>query len=286
MQKVIFIFILIIQASVADCQTDVNDSLTKNNSNYLQPMIVGHRGGFDANLPENSITMFDFTYENACRKPIAIEFDIRESVSGSLYIMHDLTVDRTTNGTGKISELTDIYINTLFLKDRKGNLTTGRVPLFSEVLQHFKDKNCMLMLDVKGQIYPKVIRMVEKMKMESKCILLTFNQNNTKLVKETIGKILISALVQNNTDWETLLKLQIPNQQLIIYISEETPSELINKIYQSKVQLMADVSESIRNDSKHYDPEYYLSYSAKMKLGIMITDYPVYVNEFFCNYRE
>jgi len=286
MQKVIFIFILIIQASVANCQTDVNDSQTKNNANHIQPMIVGHRGGFDANLPENSITMFDFTYENACRKPIAIEFDIRESVSGSLYIMHDLTVDRTTNGTGKISELTDIYINTLFLKDRKGNLTTGRVPLFSEVLQHFKDKNCMLMLDVKGQIYPKVIRMVEEMKMESKCILLTFNQNNTKLVKETTGKILISALVQNNTDWETLLKLQIPNQQLIIYISKETPSELINKIYQSKVLLMADMSESIRNDSKHYDPEYYRSDSAKMKLDIMITDYPVYVNELFCKHTE
>jgi len=59
-----------------------------------------------------------------------------------------------------------------------------KIPLFSDVLMHFQDKNIKLMLDVKGNIYPKVIRIVSEMKMESKCILLTFNQYNTCLVKD------------------------------------------------------------------------------------------------------
>jgi glycerophosphoryl diester phosphodiesterase len=246
------------------------------------PLIVGHRGGFDSKLPENSISLFNFTYENACSKPIGIEFDIRESASGSLFILHDSTVDRTTNGTGKIALLNDSYIGMLFLKDRNGNVTKEKIPLFSEVLRHFQGKNIMLMLDVKGKIYPKVIRMVEEMGMASKCILLTFNQINTRLVKETTGIILISALVRNKADWESLLKQQIPSQQLIAYANKETPLDLISEISQNKVMVMADMSENIYNNSQHFDPEYYRNYLTRMNLGIIITDYPLHVNKLFC----
>jgi hypothetical protein len=150
------------------------------------------------------------------------------------------------------------------------------------VLKHFQDKNIVLMLDVKGKIYPKVIRLVSEMKMESKCILLTFNQNNTKLVMENTDKIMISALVENNSDWESILKLQIPDQQLIAYVSKETPLDLINEIYKTKVLVMTDMSESIYNNSKQYVPGYYKDFLKKKHLGIMITDYPLFVNKIFC----
>jgi len=282
MQKILF---LIVINSIALCcfgQSGMNITDKKSNPEHAHPLVVGHRGGFDSSLPENSIGLFDFTYENACSKPIGIEFDIRESASGSLFIMHDSTVDRTTKGIGKINSLKDDYIKTLFLKDRNGNLTNGKIPMFSEVLQHFKDKNIMLMLDVKGKIYPEVIKMVVDMKMESKCILLTFSQNNTKLVKESTGTILISALIVNKAGWQSILNLQIPARQLIAYVNKETPQEVKNEILQNNVLVMTDISESIYNNSKHYEPEYYKNILAKMQLGIMITDYPVFVNKLFC----
>jgi len=286
MRKLVFVFVLCLHVLSGFCQSDVNAGENQILADNAQSLIVGHRGGFDSKLPENSIANFDFTFINACSKPIAIEFDIRESASGSLYIMHDSTVDRTTNGNGKIADLADRYIETLFLKDRDGNLTTEKIPLFSEVLSHFKDKNIMLMLDVKGKIYPKVIRMVEEMKMESKCILLTFHPNNTKLVKEITDKILISALVVNSSDWESILKLQIPSRQLIAYVSKETPHEVISEICQSKVLVMTDMSESINNRSNLYSPEYYRHFPIEMQLGIVITDYPVYVNKLFCKEQK
>jgi glycerophosphoryl diester phosphodiesterase len=270
-KKIILLFVLIIHAIFADCQSGINN-----------PLIVGHRGGFDASLPENSIAMFDFTFHNACRQPIAVEFDIRESATGSLYLMHDSTVDRTTNGSGKINLLPDSYIKTLFLKDRNGETTKEKIPLFADVLQHFKDKNIILMLDVKGKIYQKVISQVSDMKMESKCILLTFNQSNTKLVKENTSEILISALVITKEDWESLNELQIPVKQLIAYVSNETPPELISEICRNKVRVMTDMSEGIYNNSKPYDPDYYREVLEKIHLGIIISDYPVVVNRLFC----
>jgi len=282
MQKTIFLFILLIQVYSVHSQPGTNTEKMKTRINQSRPFIVGHRGGFDTSLAENSMAMFDFTFSNACFKPIAIEFDIRKSASGSLFIMHDSNVGRTTNGQGEIVLLTDSYIKTLLLKDRNGNLTTEKVPLFKDVLLHFKDQDIVLMLDVKGNIYPEVIELVTQLHMESKCIILTFNQENTRLVMETTKDIMISALVQKRADWEYLLKLQIPGQQLIAYVNSETPPELITEINNSNVLLMTDMSESIRNNSKQFDSDYYKSVLSKMHLGIMITDYPLHVNKLFC----
>lgn len=282
MKKIIFVFLISLEALAGLSQTDLNKLSESVLSHQKVPLIVGHRGGYEADLPENSLSLFDYTYNNSCRNHIAVEFDIKQSASGSLFVLHDSTVDRTTNGSGRISQLTDSYINTLFLKDANGNITKDRIPLFSDVLKHFKDKNVMLMLDVKGKICSEVISIVEDIKMESKCIILTFNQSNTRFVKETTDKILISALVRNKTEWESLLKLHIPSQQLLAYVNKETPLDLINEICQSEVKVMTDMSENIFNNSQHFEPEYYRNFLTKMKLEIMITDYPVYVNKLFC----
>ena len=42
-----------------------------------------------------------------------IEFDVRQSADGVLYVIHDDTVDRTTNGTGLIAEMTSEQIDGL-----------------------------------------------------------------------------------------------------------------------------------------------------------------------------
>lgn len=274
----LFTIILFLPLAANVCGQTGNKSLLK----YSTPLVVGHRGGFDAVLPENSIPMFEYTHEKACRKPVGIEFDIRESASGSLYIMHDSTVDRTTNGTGKITVLTDAYLESLSLRDRNGKLTATKIPLFSEVLDYFRDKNIILMLDVKGNLYPKVIDMVVQKHMQEKCILLTFSIMNTELVKETTKEIMISALVQDQRDWESICKLQIPSKQLIAYLNRNAPAELVNEIKHRNVTLMTDVSEGLRNKGKWYDAGYYSDFAASLHLGIIISDYPVYVSNTFC----
>lgn len=276
MKTLIPVFLILVLSSSLSAQTGINPLLM-----YSTPLAVGHRGGFDVSLPENSISMFEYTYENADRKPIGIEFDIRESVSGSLFIMHDSTVDRTTNGNGKITLLTDAYLESLFLRDRNGNLTKEKIPMFIDILDHFKDNNIILMLDIKGNIYPKVIDLVVQKHMQAKCILLTFSEKNASLVKDRTKEIMISALVQSKAGWESLNKLRIPVNQLIAYINRDAPADLITEIENSKVTLMTDVSEGIRNSGKCYETGYYRDLAASLHLGILICDYPQYVNKIF-----
>lgn len=247
-----------------------------------KPLIVGHRGGYDTILPENSIAMFDFTALKACFQPIAVEFDLRRSANGSLFVMHDQSVDRTTNGNGKISQLSDGYLKTIFLKDRNEKITNEKIPLFSELLARFQDKNIILMLDCKDDVFPEAIKMVSDMKMGSKCIFLTFNLKDTKLVHEQSTGIFISALVKTNADWDSLTKLRVPCRYLIAYVTRETPQELVREISRTNVRVMTDISECIYNNSQPYDTNYYRNLLVERYLDIIISDFPLFVNKAFC----
>ena len=282
MQKLFSIFCFLFLAIKATCQTGADIQLTFIPTDLNGPLFVGHRGGFDSSLPENSISNFDFTFANACQVPVGIEFDIRKSASGSLFIMHDSTVDRTTNGTGNVSNLADSYLESLFLRGNNGILTKEKVLHFMDILQHFQSKNIVLMLDVKGNIFENVISMVKQMNMESQCILLTFNKKNTQLAKSLTDKMMISALVENAEDWQSIKGLHIGADQLIAYIGAETPAGIINDIHANKVLLMTDMSKSIRNKSKRYESEYYSNFILKMQLDILISDYPLFVSRLFC----
>ncbi|MGA1819881.1 MAG: glycerophosphodiester phosphodiesterase [Thermoplasmatota archaeon] len=91
---------------------------------------IGHRGAA-FHEPENTMRSFRRAVELGADM---IELDVRLCGSGEIVILHDETVDRTTNGSGKVSDLS--------LRELKG-LDAGsgeRVPLLTEVLDEFRGK--------------------------------------------------------------------------------------------------------------------------------------------------
>ncbi|MBL4701498.1 hypothetical protein JYU15_00995 [bacterium AH-315-I18] len=73
------------------------------------PIICAHRGASGTH-PENTAAAFDEALGVGAQM---IEFDVRRTRDGNFVIVHDPTVDRTTDGNGAISELTFDYIRSL-----------------------------------------------------------------------------------------------------------------------------------------------------------------------------
>jgi glycerophosphoryl diester phosphodiesterase len=65
-------------------------------------IITGHRGSLGSE-PENTLRSFRQAVADGCDE---IELDLRVTSDGELIVLHDATVDRTTNGTGPVAELT------------------------------------------------------------------------------------------------------------------------------------------------------------------------------------
>lgn len=72
-------------------------------------IIVCHRGAC-RKAPENTIAALDGAIDLGAD---AVEFDIRTSKDDVLYVIHDEAVDRTTNGTGRVADLTSLQIDRL-----------------------------------------------------------------------------------------------------------------------------------------------------------------------------
>ena len=90
-----------------------------------------HRGE-NARYPENTLPAFQEALRLGAQQ---IEFDVSRTKDGHLIIMHDLTVDRTTNGSGLVSEMTLEEIRKLdagIKKDAK--FADTKVPTFEEVM--------------------------------------------------------------------------------------------------------------------------------------------------------
>lgn len=95
------------------------------------PQIVGHRGArFEA--PENTLPGFRYALDLGVT---AVEFDVHLSADGELVVIHDPTVDRTTNGTGAVAEMTLAELQALDARSIHPDWPEPcRVPTFGEVL--------------------------------------------------------------------------------------------------------------------------------------------------------
>ncbi|PAT06342.1 glycerophosphodiester phosphodiesterase [Corynebacterium hadale] len=116
------------------------------------PWIAAHRGQW-RDFPENSIPGFLAAIRDGAN---ILETDIRRTADGHLVLMHDPTVDRTTNGTGEVADLTLEQIKQLRLRQSLGNgpsaITSYEVPTLDELLDAVKGENVLIDLD-KGWDY-------------------------------------------------------------------------------------------------------------------------------------
>ena len=99
-------------------------------------LVIAHRGAWLVQ-PENSIKAIE---ECIAIGVDIVEFDVRKTKDGKLVVIHDTTVDRTTNGTGKVAELTFEEIRNLYLKDSTGKLTKCKIPTFEEAMRATKGR--------------------------------------------------------------------------------------------------------------------------------------------------
>ncbi len=145
----------------------------------LTPMqAIAHRGGL-AYKPENTLSAF----QNAIDQGVDwLEFDVQMTKDGALVVIHDETVDRTTNGTGAVRDLTLEQIRSL---DAGGG---QKVPTFDEVLQLAKTAGVNILPETKSaHLYPgmevKLMQALEQADYLDHTIIQSFEAPSLELLR-------------------------------------------------------------------------------------------------------
>lgn len=111
------------------------------------PAIAAHRGQW-RKAPENSVAAVVHAVEDGAE---IVEIDVQRTLDGELVLMHDATVDRTTDGTGRVDEMTLAEIQGLRLREGQGNgpapVTGHAVPTLADVLDAVRGMDVILNLD-------------------------------------------------------------------------------------------------------------------------------------------
>ena len=111
------------------------------------PLIEAHRGD-SANAPENTLAAFRRALDLGVA---SIELDIHPSRGGALMVIHDDTVDRTTDDSGRVSEMTVAELRRLDAGTWFDPAFAGeRIPRLSEVLQLVAPTRTSLNLEIKA----------------------------------------------------------------------------------------------------------------------------------------
>lgn len=137
-------------------------------------MVVAHRGCW-SNAPENSIAAI----ENCIRLGAdMVEIDVRNTADGALVLMHDTTIDRTTNGSGKVSDISFDALRALKLRQGAGGakaaLTEAQVPTLEEALLAARGR-ILVNLDLKVENEAEVFALVEKLGMNGQILMKLYD---------------------------------------------------------------------------------------------------------------
>lgn len=165
--------------------------------------IFAHRG-FSGKYPENTMLAFQKAYEVGCD---GIELDVQMTKDGVLVIMHDETIDRTTNGTGNLRDYTyeelcqfDCY--GMF----KGEYAFQKIPTLREYLEWVKPTGLLTNIELKNSVYyyerleEKVFEMVKELKMEDKILFSSFNLVSVLKCKKMMPKVPAGFLTETKVD--------------------------------------------------------------------------------------
>ncbi len=178
----------------------VNCSEVEKDNNQLK--IIAHRGG--SNLaPENTLAAF----KKAINLDVdMIEIDVHLSKDSNIIVIHDKTIDRTTDGTGEIKNMTldeikkydaGSWFNESFQDER--------VPTLDETFNAIKGQT-ILLIEIKDgdERYPglekRVVESIHKHNANTWTVVQSFNKNSILRVKKMDPLIITYYLVSSEFD--------------------------------------------------------------------------------------
>ncbi len=148
----------------------------------MRPIICAHRGN-SAHCPENTLAAIASAADLAA--PMT-EIDVRRTADGQVVLMHDETVDRTTDGSGPVSGLSLAETRGLDAGSWKGPEFAGeRVPTLAETLDLCRRRDMFLCIEIKQQgIVPDVVALVREHGMVEGAVIISFDFGTVVQLRE------------------------------------------------------------------------------------------------------
>jgi len=121
-------------------------------------LITAHRGDW-RNEPENSVRAFTFA---AAMGVDIVELDLKKTKDGAIVIMHDETINRTSDGEGRPADYTLAELKKFRLRNGMGRVTNNPIPTLKEVMLALKGTGVKVNLDKSYEYYKEAFAILKE----------------------------------------------------------------------------------------------------------------------------
>ncbi len=278
----LFLAAILTTGAITGCRSPKLHTVQVRNMEQLQkyftyregrPVIIsGHRGGMMTGYPENCIESCEKTLS---LMPSFFEIDPRLTKDSVLVLMHDATIDRTTNGTGKISDYTYEELQQFYLKDREGKLTPYKIPTLVEMLDWGRDKT-VFNLDNKKVPWEMYVSLLKEHNWPH--IMLSVRSLEEALFYyQRVDNVVLCVAIFNMEDYNKYENSDIPWNRLMAYVGysmQPEQAEVYRLLRSHGVMCMTSIhptADRVKPDSAR-EEAYRRELAAKP--DIIETDYP------------
>jgi glycerophosphoryl diester phosphodiesterase len=182
-----------------------------------RPLVFAHRGGGGL-IPENTLEAFQYSARMGVD---VLELDIHSTSDGTLVVMHDAAVDRTTNGRGRVNELTLEAVKKLdagyvFSPDSGQTFPFRNRKITVPTLREIFDALPEMTFNIEPKQHaPSIIKplcvLVRERKMIDKVIVGSFNQTTIDDFRRECPEVATSASPSEVTKFLALVKAGLTN---------------------------------------------------------------------------
>ncbi|WP_022700843.1 glycerophosphodiester phosphodiesterase family protein [Oceanicaulis alexandrii] len=163
-------------------------------------LLQAHRTGDRPGAAENSIGAMQASLDDGA---LFMEMDVAKTADGVLILMHDDTVDRTTNGTGVVTEMTYAEISELQLVDVDGQVLDENVPTFADALS-FLDGRGFAQVDLKDTSFEEISETLVAASAVDRSIVITYSIEDAILLANLLPDVVLSVGARDAEDLERL----------------------------------------------------------------------------------
>jgi len=178
-------------AAYLDCAREQNVTL-----------LQAHRAGDRPGAAENSLGAIEASLADGA---VFFEIDVAETADGVLVLMHDRTVERTTNGEGRVTEMTAAEFAELRLEDLEGTELPEAPPTLAAALEAL-DGRGIAQIDLKGIDIATIAAAIEAADAVDRSVVIVSSIEDAVALHRALPQVMFSVGIDDNAELERLVR--------------------------------------------------------------------------------
>ncbi|MBB5055999.1 glycerophosphoryl diester phosphodiesterase [Granulicella aggregans] len=239
-------------------------------SHHQQPVVCAHRGWLSPSQVENSLPVMEKTAQAGVAM---IEFDLRRSSDGRLYLLHDATLDRTTDAAGPVLSKSAAELRQVHLRGPETGRLVEAIPTFDQFLVWAQHHQIELMVDLKDAPSAQVVSELKRYGLLNRAILLTFDEATAQAALASDPQVRVSILTKTQSEVDQAI--QTAGQHPIdLYLPRTGEPALFQYAHQRGQKIITDLMEGPDLQFAANGEDVYREYLKDRPVDILVSNHP------------